>query len=492
MGRILIVDDDRDVCNFFFYLLEPQGHEVLLAESGEDARKALRQPLHLAILDLKLPDADGLELLEEVKSQQPNCEVIMMTGYSTVRSAVKAIQSGAFDYLEKPFSNLNALQEVIDKALDKATALMSQEVPELEEGICSILKDLEFIAGKSESMRKLLMIAKKLASKNIPILIQGETGSGKEMLARFIHAASSRANRPFMAVNCGALPESLLESTLFGHERGAFTGATSQVKGIFELAHKGTLFLDEIGEASQEIQVKLLRVLETGEVFRIGAEKPIYVDVRLLAATNKNLEDLVQQRAFREDLYYRLNVVTLEVPPLRQRKEDIPDLIEHFLAKYCFPAKPPLLTPEARRALVDYHWPGNIRELRNAIAQIAALCDQPEIRVEHLPRRVFAKANRKESKEEFAAAATEGSASSPVQLFFDDVVASFDRLLRNIDIASGIDLPEFLDRLRECKLQFARALIDKALKETKGRCREAAALLHTTPRYLKYLKNEKQ
>ncbi|MGB9790972.1 MAG: sigma-54-dependent transcriptional regulator [Thermacetogeniaceae bacterium] len=489
MGRILIVDDDRDVCNFFFYLLEPKGHEVLLAESGEKARRAFRQPLHLAILDLKLPDADGLELLKEVKSHQPSCEVIMMTGYSTVRSAVKAIQLGAFDYLEKPFSNLDALHEVINKALNKATTLMSQEAPALEEGIGSILKELEFIAGKSESMRKLLMIAKKLANKNIPILIQGETGSGKEMVARFIHAASSRASRPFMAVNCGALPESLLESTLFGHERGAFTGATNQVKGIFELAHKGTLFLDEIGDASQEIQVKLLRVLETGEVFRIGAEKPIHVDVRLMAATNKNLEELVEQRVFREDLFYRLNVVTLEVPPLRQRKEEIPDLIEHFLAKYYFPAKPPLLTPQARKALLDYHWPGNIRELRNVIAQIAALCDQPEIRLEHLPKKVL---NRTEHGKRLAAAPSEDRPASPVQLFFDDLEASFDRLLRSIDITSGVDLPEFLDKFREHKLRFARALIDKALKETKGRCREAAALLHTTPRHIKYLKNEKQ
>lgn len=488
MGRILIVDDDHDVCNFFFYLLEPRGHDVFLAKSGEEARKAFHRPLHLAILDLKLPDADGLELLKEVKRLQPDCEVIMITGYSTVRSAVKAIQLGAFDYLEKPFSNLEVLNEIIERALSRATAPTPQELTGIDEETGGILKTLGFIAGKSDRMRRLLLIAEKLARKNIPILIQGETGSGKEMLARFIHATSNRADKPFMAINCGALPESLLESTLFGHERGAFTGATSQVKGIFELAHRGTLFLDEIGDAGPEIQVKLLRVLETGEVFRIGAEKPIHVDVRLLAATNKNLEELVHQKSFREDLLYRLNVVTLEVPPLRERKEEIPELIDHFLANYYFPARPPLLSPQARQTLIDYHWPGNIRELRNVIAQIAALCDRPEILPEHLPGKLFTRAsvNAPETAAETRANTT------PLQLFFNDLDSSFYKLLKNTDIASGLNLPEFLEELRRHKLQFAKILIDRALKETKGHYREAAALLNTTPRYLKYLKNEKQ
>ena len=383
-AQVLIIDDEVEVGTFFRRLLQKKGCRVTVALNGVEANRAIQEKkFNAALVDLKLPDTDGLYLLQQIKNLQPSCEVIIMTGYSTTRTAVKAIQLGAFDYLEKPFDDIEELEKLIQSAAEYG--MRSREDWPLTEW-SAITDRIGFQVGTSQVMRKLVSIAYKIAKKNINVLIQGETGTGKEVLARFIHAASNRANQVFIPVNCGALPENLLESELFGHEKGSFTGAANLRKGIFELANRGTLFLDEVGEASLSIQVKLLRVLETGEFLRVGGEKPVKTDVRVIAATNTDLEQALKNKTFREDLFYRLDVVRLELPPLRERREDIPLLVEYFIKK----TNPALCTSiDAMRLLGNYPWPGNIRELANTVSQAAALCEGDTILPEHLSGKIF-------------------------------------------------------------------------------------------------------
>lgn len=382
--RILIIDDEADVCNFFNRLLTRKGYMVATATNEQLALQALQdEQFSVAMVDLKLPDTDGLTLLRHIKSAQPNCEVMIMTGFSTIKTAVEAIQLGAFEYIEKPFDDICEIETLVEKAIDHGQQIQSGQVA--DEDWMSIAKRVGFFVGQSESMRRLVGLGYKIASKNINVLIQGNTGSGKEVLARFIHAASNRADQPFIAVNCGAIPENLLESELFGHERGSFTGANQSRRGIFELAHRGTLFLDEIGDASLSIQVKLLRVLETGEFCRVGGEQPIKTDVRLISATNVNLEDAIQEKTFREDLYYRLNVVRLVTPDLAQRQDDIRALSEYLIQQHSPGLK---LHPKAVQALENHSWPGNIRELANTLRRAVALCDGKSINLQHLGTRV--------------------------------------------------------------------------------------------------------
>lgn len=369
MPEILVVDDELEVGSFFKRLLQRKGHRVHVARNGKEAYSLLDgNEFQVALLDLKLPDTDGLSVLQRLKTAQPYCEAIIMTGYSTTRTAVKAIQMGAFDYIEKPFADITEVEDLIAKALEFSSRASGQ--PEWLE----VAARQGFQVGPAPRMQRLVTVAHKIAPKNINILIQGETGTGKELLARFIHACSPRSQNTFIPVNCGALQESLLESELFGHEKGAFTGASARRRGIFEIANRGTLFLDEIGEASLAIQVKLLRVLETGEFFRVGGEESITTDVRVIAATNVDLQKAVEERKFREDLFYRLDVVRLEVPPLRERKEDIPLLVNHFLQKFSS-ERSLQVSPEAMQILKEYSWPGNVRELANVVRQAAALVD---------------------------------------------------------------------------------------------------------------------
>ncbi|WP_072867931.1 sigma-54-dependent transcriptional regulator [Desulfofundulus thermosubterraneus] len=396
-ARILVVDDEVEVGTFFCCLLERKGYRVTVATSGREAREAINdQKFHVAVVDLKLPDSDGLFLLQEVKKVQPGCEVIIMTGYSTTRTAVRAIQLGAYDYIEKPFEDISQIEALIDKALDFAGGAEERKKRLSTAEWGHIAARTGMIVGNSQVMNRLLSVAYKIARKDVNVLIQGETGTGKEVLARFIHAASPRCDKPFIAVNCGALPENLLESELFGHEKGAFTGATGKRRGIFELANHGTLFLDEIGEASLSIQVKLLRVLETGEFMRVGGEKPIKTDVRVIAATNVDLEQAVREKNFREDLFYRLDVVRLHLPPLRERREDIPVLVEHFLHELSDRGlnQNIKISSEAMKIITGYSWPGNVRELVNAIHQAAALCDGAVILPGHLSSRITGASNR--------------------------------------------------------------------------------------------------
>jgi len=384
--NILIIDDEVDVGTFFKRLLHKKGYRLTVAVNGEEAATAIQETtFNVAMVDLKLPDTDGLTLLQQIKSLQPGCEVIIMTGYSTTRTAVKAIQLGAFDYLEKPFDDIDAVEKLIQKASEYG--IRGYDGRPLSSDWAPIADKIGFQVGVSQAMQKLVSIAYKIAKKNINILIQGETGTGKEVLARFVHAASNRADQIFIPVNCGALPENVLESELFGHEKGSFTGAGSMRRGIFEMANRGFLFLDEVGESSPSIQVKLLRVLETGEFLRVGGEKPIKTDVRVIAATNVDLEQALKEKTFREDLFYRLDVVRLEVPPLRSRMEDIPLLVEYFVKKL----NPELfVSMEAMRLLCSYSWPGNIRELSNTISQAVALCDDKIILPEHLSSKLTA------------------------------------------------------------------------------------------------------
>lgn len=386
---ILIIDDEQPVGTFFSRLLRGKGYRIGIANSGAKAHELIGgESFDVAMVDLKLPDADGLSLLQHIKSVQPQCEVIIMTGYSTTRTAVKAIQYGAFDYIEKPFDDIALVEQLIEKALkfSKNLAEMGKESYEWS----GVAEKIGFQVGHTPQMIRLVSIAERIATKDINVLIHGETGTGKEVLARFVHAASHRSDSPFLAINCGALPENLLESELFGHERGSFTGASAQRKGIFELAHNGTLFLDEIGEASLSIQVKLLRVLETGEFLRVGGEKPVKTNVRIIAATNVNLEEAVTQKTFREDLFYRLDVVRLVLPPLRERKEDIPQFIEYFKGRFWDENSGPIptFTQASVETMQRYHWPGNIRELANVVEQALALCDQEVIEPGHLSDKI--------------------------------------------------------------------------------------------------------
>jgi two-component system NtrC family response regulator len=319
--EILVIDDEAEVGTFFeFYFREEKGYPVDVANSGVAARTLLCEKSYdLAMVDLKLPDTDGITLLKEIKESSPGCEVIIMTGYSTIKSAVEAMKLGAFDYIDKPFDELEELDNLLDLALQS----INNKQRFIRDELQKLASEFSIIMADDSPLKELLLLSKKVATRKISVLIEGETGTGKDLLARFIHANSPRFGNPFICVNCGALTESLLESELFGHEKGAFTGSQGVRHGIFELANKGTLFLDEIGEASPSIQVKLLRVLESGEFYRVGGERPLKTDVRVLAATNKSLRDAARDKLFREDLLYRLDVVSLQIPPLRERPMDI-------------------------------------------------------------------------------------------------------------------------------------------------------------------------
>lgn len=378
--QVLIIDDEADVCTFFKRLLTRGGYAVVTASNKPQALLALETGrFGVALVDLKLPDTDGLTLLQAIKEVQPACEVIIMTGYSTVKTAVTAMQLGAYEYLEKPFDDIGEIERLVAKAAGSGASRMRGE--SAPEEWTEVAQGVGFRVGAAPAMKRMVSLAHKVAGKNISVLIQGRTGTGKEVLARFIHAASERAGQPFIPVNCGALPENLLESELFGHERGAFTGANQTRRGIFELANHGTLLLDEIGDATPQIQVKLLRVLETGEFMRVGGERSIKTDVRVIAATNVDLEQAIRDRSFREDLFYRLNVVRLEIPQLCERSEDIPLLAEHFVRQLTPGLR---IAPAALRLMQQYAWPGNIRELANVMRRAVVVCNGDTIVPEHL------------------------------------------------------------------------------------------------------------
>lgn len=385
---ILIVDDEETIRFSIKEFLEGQGYEVIVAETCEQALEKINEFLpDLVLLDLRLPNMGGIELLERVKTRDPNALIIVMTGYGSVDSAVEAMKIGAYDYLEKPFRTEH-LKLVIEKAL--STQALRREVLELRAQQWTFADEPGgVVIGNSQQMKEIYSLIKQVAkSPSTTVLIQGESGTGKELVARAIHHLSSRRNGRFVDINCAALTESLLEAELFGYEKGSFTGATTTGKpGLFEIADKGTIFLDEIGEMGIPLQAKLLRILQERQFKRVGGINDIKIDVRVIASTNRNLEEEVEAGNFRKDLYYRLKVLPIYVPPLRERKEDIMLLVKHFVHKYNneFNKNVHHIPAETERLLLEYHWPGNIRELKNVIERAVLISSngtlQPELGV---------------------------------------------------------------------------------------------------------------
>jgi len=383
--KILVVDDEAIVRESLSDWLKDVGYQVITAENGHKALEMIeKEKPGIMIADLVMPAMDGIELMKRAKTQQPKIEVIIITAYASIPTAITAMKEGAYDYIEKPFCPERA--ELLVKKLAE-----HQELVEENLSLRQRLEDryrFENIIAKSSKMQRVIEVIKVVAKSNATILITGESGTGKELVARAIHSQSNLRNKSFVAVSCAALPESLLESELFGHEKGSFTGAYAQKKGKFEFANGGTLFLDEVGEMSANIQVHLLRVLEEKEFTRVGGNEPIRVDVRVLSATNKDLRKAIEKQEFREDLYYRLNVVNIELPPLRERKEDVPLLAEHFLNKFAMENQKEItgFSPEAMELVLDYDWPGNVRELENAIERAVILAKDSIIIIADLPK----------------------------------------------------------------------------------------------------------
>jgi two-component system NtrC family response regulator len=386
METILVVDDEKNYLLVLSAILEEEGYEVLTAQGGHEALEIQKSSdLDLILTDMKMPAMDGIELLENLKALDPDLQVIMMTAHGTIDTAVEAMPKGAYSYILKPFDN-----ERLTIYVKKAVALFQvvKENRQLRETVESQYRFGNFI-GKSKPIRDVFEMIRKVAPSNATVLVEGESGTGKELVAKSIHFNSPRRNKPFIAVNCSALAESLLESELFGHEKGAFTGAVARKKGRFELADHGTLFLDEIGELSQNLQVKLLRVLQEKTFELVGGTRPITADIRVIAATNKTLKEEMISGRFREDLFYRLNVVRIALPPLKERKEDIRLLVNHFIDKYAPERKVDIpvkgVDQEVDRLFFDYSWPGNVRELENLIERVMILSPNDTIQVADLP-----------------------------------------------------------------------------------------------------------
>jgi two-component system response regulator HydG len=429
--RILVVDDDQAIREALSRTLEKLGHDVVLAEDGQAGLDRIREGgIHIVLADLKMPKMSGQELLKATKALAPDAEVIVITGHGTIEDAVEAMKEGAYDFVTKPFKRIQ-LEKTIKKAAEKQALVLQNRHLQARLGE---LQGAGQIIGTSPVMLKTLDLVRQVASSAATVLIQGESGTGKEVIANAVHHGSPRRDRPFIKVNCAALPETLLESELFGYERGAFTGAVSRKEGRFELADGGTLFMDEIGELSPATQAKLLRVLQAGEFERVGGTRTLKVDVRLVAATNADLASLVREKRFREDLYYRLNVITIQLPPLRERREDIPLLAHHFLRSFASKNAKPIVgfSEDTVDILQTYAWPGNVRELENVIERAVVL--------------------------------TRSSMISPADL--PETLTGSDQAARHLVISIGTPLEEVENRL-----------IDETLRYTKGDKTLAAKLL---------------
>lgn len=385
MNSILIVDDEKSLRDFLVIMLEEDGYQVVTAPDVEKAINLIRENIYdLILTDIRMGGSNGIDVLDEARKTLPDTPVVMMTAYASAETAVTAMKKGAYDYISKPFK-IEDIQLIVKNALEKRKLAKENRL------LKTALNDrfqLVNILGKSEPIQKIFNLVEKVAQSKATVLITGESGTGKELIAKAIHFNGARKNYPFVSVNCGAMPESLLESELFGHEKGAFTSADSLKLGLMESANKGSFFLDEVGEAPLSIQVKLLRVLQENEITRLGSTKSIPVDLRIIAATNSNLTELVEKKLFREDLFYRLNVIPIHLPPLRERKEDIPDLVEFFINKYNAQHNKAYIQGIDSDALIvfeRYSWPGNVRELENVIERAVVLESENRIRKSSLP-----------------------------------------------------------------------------------------------------------
>lgn len=396
MERLLIIDDEKSIIDLLSVVFRNEGYDVKTALSAAKALELIEEhDFDLIISDIKLPEKSGMDILKFASEKKPEIPVLMITAYGAVKQAVEAFKMGAIDYVMKPF-DIEELKIVVAKGLEK------RRLKEENRRLRKELKDkysLQNMIGKSKPIREIYNLIEKIGGTDVTVLISGESGTGKEVAARAIHYHSARREEPFVSINCGALPENLLESELFGHVKGSFTGAVVDKKGMFEVAGEGTLFLDEIGEMSPTTQVKLLRTLEDKKIRRVGGTSEIPVGARIIAATNQNLSDMINKGLFREDLFYRLNVIAFEMPALRYRKEDIPLLINHFLNISCAKMRKKLkrLTPGVMNILESYHWPGNVRELENAIERIVAIEDRETITEECLPESLFSSPKQSET-----------------------------------------------------------------------------------------------
>jgi two-component system response regulator PilR (NtrC family) len=444
-NRILVVDDEPSMREMLAIMLFKEGFEVLVAESRAAAAKVFAQgTVDMVITDVKLPDGDGIEILRHVKSASPQTVVIVMTAFGSTETAVAALKLGAHDYLVKPF-DVEELKIVVRGALE------SQHLKEENVRLRAELEaqhGIERIVATSPPMAAVVAMVRSVAPTSSTVLITGESGTGKELVAQAIHSLSPRRDAPFVSINCGALPEALLESEMFGHMRGAFTDAHQNKKGLFEVAHRGTLFLDEVGEMPLSMQVKLLRALQEKTIRRVGGTEEIEVDVRVIAATNRRLEDLVQEKRLREDLFYRLNVIPVRLPPLRDRREDIPILARHFLERFGREAdrRVTKISEEAMKRLVRHSWPGNVRELENVVERAVALETTDTIMPDRLP--------------------------DPLAQATDPAQAPL--------LGEGFTLDGHLNRIE-------KELVEEALEKAAGDRARACDLLGITPRSLRYL-----
>ena len=444
--RLLVVDDEESLAEFLRLLFEKEGYDVQIANSVEEARGQLDQrAFDLVLCDILMPDGNGLELLKEIKAQSSGTAVIMMTAYASNKSAIEAMKLGAYNYISKPF-DVEELTVVAAGALEKT---------ELEEENVYLRHQLEQkyqfsnIIGRSPRMQEVFSLIERVAKTTSTVLISGESGTGKELIARAVHFSGPRSQNHFLSINCGAMPENLLESELFGHEKGAFTGAVREKKGLFQEAEKGTLFLDEIGETTPSMQVKLLRVLQEKKIRRVGGNREESFDVRIIAATNRDLQESIISGDFREDLYYRINVIPINLPPLRERREDITPLVEFFVKKFSseleLQEKP--ISKRALELLQDYQWPGNVRQLENTIERALTLGTSKELTSDDLPPQIRDKSN-----------GPPRSISLP---------------------AEGMELESYLDEIR-------RDLMRQALERTDGVQTQAAEILNISFRSFRY------
>lgn len=446
MEKILVVDDEKSLLDLLSVVFKKESYEVKTSLSASKAIEIIdREDIDIVICDIRLPNQSGMEILKYVKEKKPDIPVVMITAYGSIKQAVEALKLGAIDYVVKPF-DIEELKIVVANGLEKR---------KLREENILLKKSLrekysfENMIGKSRSMQEIYDLIEKIALSDSTVIISGESGTGKEMAARAIHALSRRRDHPFVSINCAALPESLLESELFGHVKGSFTGAVVDKKGMFEVAQRGTLFLDEVGEMSSWTQVKLLRALQERKIRRVGGTEEISVDVRIIAATNQDLKKRIEEGKFREELFYRLNVISFEMPPLRKRIEDIPLLVNHFLRKYCLQMgkKMKRVAPEVITCFEEYPWPGNIRELENVIERIVAIEDRETITTACLPK---------------------------------EMVSPHKKVETQYLLEPGFKLMDYIDEVSE-------KYIRQALAATGGSLKEAACLLGLGYRSLRYL-----
>ncbi len=445
-ASILVVDDEQSMLDFLEVLLVEEGYRVATAQSvGEGRERWSGGDFNLVLCDIMMPDGSGLELLEEIRGRSSSTSVIMMTAYTSTKTAIEAMKLGAYDYLSKPF-DVDEIKVTVQKALEK-NELIDENVylrRELEQKY-----QFSNIVGQSRKMQEIFALIERVAKTSSTILLEGESGTGKELIARAIHYAGPRASHKFLSVNCGALPENLLESELFGHKRGSFTGAISDKKGMFQAANRGTLLLDEIGEMTPPMQVKLLRALQEKKIRQVGGNTEERVDTRIVAATNQDLQQMIRTGEFREDLYYRINVIPIRVPPLRDRREDIPLLIDFFVDKYSreLGVEKPRMSAEAMSMLERYAWPGNVRELENVIERAMALSASDTLTAEDIPTHLLR-----------GGSMTAGAAELP---------------------ENGLDLEAHLDALR-------KELMEQALDRSGGVQTRAAELVGMTFRSFRY------